>query len=364
VSPREAAACRVLVAEDSPTARALLVAMLESEPGIRVVGEAASGEAAVREAARLRPDVITMDVHMPGLDGLQATRAIMSQQPTPILIVSALVTADVGLSLDATRAGALLVLPKPTSPSGPEFERERAQLVSMVKAMAGVKVVRRWTHGHAPDEPAAPPLRSSPARPAPAEVRLVAIAASTGGPAALRDVLAALPRDFPAPIVVVQHIARGFVGGLVQWLDGETPLAVRVARGGEPATPGDVYIAPDDRHLGVAVDGGALRLVVSDEPAVGTFRPSASYLFASAARSVGRGTMAVILTGMGDDGVSGLRDVHRAGGLVVAQDEATSVVYGMPREAVRAGVAHAVVPLPDIAAHLLAATSRRRNGHG
>src|SRR4051794_2485015 len=128
-----AAPCRVLVAEDSPTARALLVAMLESEPGIDVVGEADSGEAAVREAARLRPDVITMDVHMPGLDGLQATRAIMSQLPTPILIVSALAAADVRLSLDATRAGALLVLPKPTHPTGAEFERERAQLVSMVK---------------------------------------------------------------------------------------------------------------------------------------------------------------------------------------------------------------------------------------
>ncbi len=362
--------CRVLVAEDSPTARALLVAMLESDSSIRVVGEAASGEAAVRETIRLRPDVITMDVHMPGLDGLGATRAIMAQTPTPILIVSALVADDVRLSMEATRAGALLVLPKPVDPRGDEFERQRAQLVGMVKAMAGVKVVRRWSHGktgagggpNGTSEDVPNDLSNDAVRDAVRESpRLVAIGASTGGPAALRDLLAALPASFPVPILVVQHIARGFVAGLAQWLDGETALDVRVARDGEAALPGTVYIAPDDRHLGVS-GGHTVRVALSDAPPVGTFRPSASHLFESAGRALGRALVAVILTGMGDDGVSGLRVARGLGGEVVAQDEETSVIYGMPREAARAGVVDVVLPLPEIAPWLQRAARRPPRG--
>jgi two-component system chemotaxis response regulator CheB len=325
--------------------------MLESDPGIKVVGEATSGREAVELVERLAPDLVTMDVEMPGLDGLAATQEIMMRRPTPIIVISSLARERaVSLSFEATRAGALLVLPKPESPNAKGFESERSQLVSMAKAMAAVKVVRRWG---APAPVAAPPPRVMPeAGRAARGVRLVAIAASTGGPAALRDVLGALPPRFPVPVVVVQHIAPGFVHGLATWLAGETRHPVRIAGDGEVARIGHVYLAPDDHHLQVMSNRGAgaegtLRLSLAATPAVGGFRPSATPMFQSVA-ALGDELLACILTGMGSDGVTGLHSVHAAGGRVIAQDEATCVVYGMPREAVRAGLADEVLPLSQI----------------
>jgi two-component system chemotaxis response regulator CheB len=189
-------------------------------------------------------------------------------------------------------------------------------------------------------------------------VRLVAIAASTGGPAAIRTILADLPRSFPVPILIVQHIARGFTAGLAHWLDGDTPLRVKVAELGEYAMPGTVYIAPDDRHLGCQRDaGGDIRLLLDSAAPVGAFRPSASYLFQSTAEALGAGVLAVILTGMGDDGVGGLRSLKMHGGRVIAQDEASSVIYGMPREAARAGVVDVTLGLNAIARKLMEDTA-------
>ncbi len=344
---------RVLVAEDSPTARALLVEMLTSDPGITVVGEARNGLEAVEMAERLRPDLITMDVQMPELDGLEATMRIVGKIPTPIIIVSSQANAsEVELSLEATRAGALMVLPKPEGPLSPRFREQQDQLVAMVKAMSDVKVVRRWG--------ASTPAKAHRAigRPAPSRSverpRLVAIGASTGGPAALRDMLSAMPANFGLPILVVQHISKGFVNGLANWLGANTKLQVRVATAAETARPGVVYLAPDDTHLGIREDG---RISLSTAAPVGSFRPSASHLFQSIAEAFGGRSIAVILTGMGDDGVAGLRSVHAAGGLVIAQDEGTSVVYGMPREAARAGIVSVVLPLPEIAPRLVEALS-------
>lgn len=350
---------RVVVAEDSPTARQLLVAMLESDPGVRVVGEAATGRDAVELVERLAPDLVTMDVEMPGLDGLSATREIMVRRPTPIIVVSSQAQErSVALSFEATRAGALLVLPKPVSPADPDFPAQRAQLVAMAKAMAAVKVVRRW--GAAPPAAAArtPTPGAMPLEPLRRRVRLVAVAASTGGPAALREVLAALPPRFGAPVVVVQHIATGFVQGLATWLARETGHGVHVAVEGAPLRAGHVYLAPDEHHLRVAaLDGLGARLTLADEPAIGGFRPSATPLFESAA-SMGSALLACILTGMGSDGVSGLYAVRAAGGHVIAQDEPSSVVWGMPREAVRAGVADEVLPLVDIGPRIAALVAR------
>ena len=348
---------RVLVAEDSATARTLLVALLGAEPDITVVGEAHTGSEAVDLAQRLQPDLVTMDVHMPDLDGLEATRRIMTQSPRPILIVSSAAGSDVELSLEATRAGALMVIAKPEGVASAGHEGARRQLVSMVRALAAVKVVRR--HGSSAPPVASPVAAPRPrpfraARPTGATPELLAIAASTGGPAALRTILAALPSSFPLPILVVQHIAHGFTGGLAHWLGGDSSLEVRVAELGEPVRAGAVYIAPDDRHLGVRRDPeGALRLQLDAGAPVGTFRPSASYLFRSCAEVLGSRLLALILTGMGDDGVDGLRAVRRTGGRVLAQDEASSVIYGMPREAARAGVVDQVVPLDDLARRLM-----------
>ncbi|MBI1722656.1 MAG: chemotaxis-specific protein-glutamate methyltransferase CheB [Gemmatimonadetes bacterium] len=347
---------RVLVAEDSVTVRELLVQILESEPDIRVVGQAKNGVEAVELAARLKPDLITMDVHMPLLDGFEATKEIMVQAPTPIIIVSSSGShREVELSLNAMRSGALLVLEKPDNPRSERYDGRREQFLAMVKAMSKVKVVRRWASRESRAKPVVGPRRIGGG-----PLRLVAVAASTGGPAALQRILGDLPGDFPAPILVVQHIARGFVPGLADWLSASSDLRVKVAEHGEPLLAHAVYLAPDDRHLGASQEG---RILVVDAPPVSGFRPSGTYLFESAARAFGAALAAVILTGMGSDGVEGLKTVKAAHGRVIAQDEATSVVYGMPGEAAAAGVVDAILPLEEIGPRLAAMTRSGADAH-
>jgi two-component system chemotaxis response regulator CheB len=349
---------RVLVAEDSVTVRELLVAILESDPDIEVVGQAKNGVEAVDLAKKLRPNLITMDVHMPVMDGLAATKEIMVHTPTPIIIVSSSLSGhDVGMSLNALRAGALMVVAKPQDPAAPTFNGHQEQFLAMAKAMADVKVVRRWDR-------AAPVAGSGTSFPRTADVgaaTVVAIAASTGGPAALQRILNELPPEFPAPVLVVQHIAQGFAAGLADWLASSSPLQVKVAEHGEPLAPRTVFIAPDDRHLGLE---GSQRVAVLATPPIGGFRPAASILFESAARHAGSRVAAVILTGMGSDGVAGLAAVRAAGGHVIAQDEKTSVVHGMPRAAVEAGVVDRVLPLGEIAGHLATLARHGRHDRG
>lgn len=342
---------RVLVADDSATARGLLAEILRAEPGITVVGEAHDGLSAVRLASELRPDLVTMDIHMPGIDGFEATREIMSTVPTPIVIVSSASDATgTATAMRALAAGALAVLEKPPGPADPRFPTLVRELVATVRAMAGVSVVRQMR--------SARPARS--VRVADRRALVVAIAASTGGPLALSTVLRALPEDFAAPILLVQHIAHGFGRGFADWLAVETGVATRIVATGDRLEPRVAHLAPEDRHLGVTGSG---RIALSDAPPIGGFRPAASHLFASAADAFGAGTAAVILTGMGEDGVTGLRRVREVGGIVIAQDEATSVVFGMPGAAVAAGVVDRVLPLPEIAA-AVASLARPRATHG
>jgi two-component system, chemotaxis family, protein-glutamate methylesterase/glutaminase len=337
---------RVLVAEDSVTTREFLVAMLRSDPKIEVVGEAKDGLEAIEMTRRLRPNVITMDIRMPRMDGLEATKQIMISIPTPIVIVSgSLEVRDVEVSMQALRAGALTLLAKPAGPASPKFEKERREFVETVKAMSQVKVVRRWRDRQPAESGAERRALGGSAR-----VRVVAIAASTGGPAALQQTFSALEGDFPVPILVVQHIARGFVEGLASWLSAVCPLRVKVAEEGEPLSPRTVYLAPDERHLGVSSQAS----VSLSRTLSGTgFCPSATFLFESVARVFGTSALAVVLTGMGQDGLDGLMAVRRAGGRIIAQDEATSVVFGMPGVAVEAGLADWVLPLPEIAPRLM-----------
>lgn len=343
---------RVLIAEDSAAARLLLVSMLGGDPEIEIVAEVSDGEAAVEAARRLRPDVITMDIQMPKLDGLDATARIMNESPLPIVVVSSSVSVrDVASTFAALKAGALAALPKPGWGGGEAGEEERRTFVSTVKAMARVKVVRRWSGAQdAIGMPGSPASRPSLAGVVTSrKVSLVAIAASTGGPTALQKVLSSLPATFEAPIVVVQHISRGFIPGFATWLDGECALRVKLAEPSEPLTAGTVYIAPDEAHMGVT-SGRRTKAVAG--PPVNGFCPSASVLFESAADAYGQSLAAVILTGMGSDGVSGLRRVMAKGGYVIAQDQATSLIYGMPGEAVAAGVVDVSLPLSAIGKHL------------
>ena len=334
---------RVLIADDSPTARALLRAILDAQPDLRVVGEAVNGNEAVASTEALRPDVVLMDVHMPELDGIEATREIMARRATPIVVVSSVSQRDVDLSLQATEAGALVALPKPEGPSSPRFREQSDQIVSMVRAMAGVKVVRRWSL-----EKRAPQHRvgTSQAR----DVRVVGIAASTGGPPALRALLSELPSDFPAPIVIVQHIARDFTAGFAHWLGDGSPLPVRLAQRGEPLRPAHVYVAPDDVHLRVGQD---LSVNFSSAPPLNGFRPSATHLFESIAAAHGARGLGVVLTGMGSDGADGLAALRAAGGYVIGQDEGSSVVFGMAQEALRRGGVDELLPMERIASRIV-----------
>lgn len=337
---------RVIVADDSATARYLLRAILEAEGDMRVIAEAHNGAEAVELVERQKPDLVIMDVHMPAVDGLEATKQIMIRAPTPIIIVSAVTRRDVDLSLSATQAGALLALPKPENVAGASFEERAAELRAMARAMAHVKVVRHWSQQPSPLSPPTPPARRSTAETA----ELVAIAASTGGPPALRRVLVDLPHTLPVPIILVQHIARDFTAGFAEWLGASCALRVKIAEDGERLCPGVVHVAPDDAHLGVTRDG---RAALSHDPPIAGFRPSATHMFETAGRTYGSRLLAVVLTGMGSDGAAGLQAARAEGAYVIAQNEASSVVYGMAAEAVRRGAVDIELPIERIAERLL-----------
>lgn len=347
---------RVLVVEDSSTARMLLVELLRSDGGFEVVGEAVDGIQAVEAARRLLPDLITMDVNLPGLDGLEATRQIMRAAPTSIVIVSsAMSPSDVGAALTATRAGALMVVPKPTNPLSPDYPRESAEFLSMARAMAAVHVVRRWSGVRASGAEAAAPVRPAGVSVHP---RLLAIGTSTGGPAALHRVLSDLPEDFPLPIVIVQHMAHGFMPGLANWLASNCKRQVVVGVAGEVVEPGIAYLGPDDHHFSVSSSG---RIALAGGAPLNGFRPAVDHLFQACAQAYRGAVLAAILTGMGEDGVQGLRVVKQLGGYVVGQDEASSVVFGMARAASIERLTDELLPLDSIGRrlHALAATGGR-----
>lgn len=346
---------RVLVAEDSPTIRELLLSVLQADPAIEIVGIATDGLDAIEQTKAKKPDVITMDVRMPLLDGLEATALIMVEAPTPIVIISSTIDPnDVTTAMQALRSGALTALPKLPAPSAPSFAAAARALVDTVKTMSQVKVVRRWPEPSARKRVTEPAESTAPSSPRTASGRarlpaVVAIAASTGGPAALHRILSDLPESFAAPLLIVQHMSHGFIGGVADWLNEASALRVKVAEHDEPLAPGVVYLAPDDRHLGARKSG---RILLSRDPPIGGFRPSGDYLFKSVADSFGLKAVAVVLTGMGHDGASGLAAVRSHRGRIVAQDEASSVVYGMPAAAVAGGPVDCIASFTEIA-HIL-----------
>lgn len=331
---------RVVLAEDSAVTREFLVHLLDEDPLFEVVGAARHGEEAVTLVEALRPDVVVMDIEMPHMDGYEATRRIMETVPTPIVMVSGHSSQLEAKAFEALRAGALVLLNKPSGPGHPDYPASSLELLATVKLMAEVKVVRRWARR---EPPAREPVRRiEPAR----KVRVVAIGASAGGPPTVAQILSALPRDLGSPVLLVQHIAPGFVAGLAEWLDRATSLAVKLAEPNETALAGTVYVAPDGVQMGIAPDG---RIRLTTESEADGFRPSATHLLRSVARSYGAAAVGVLLTGMGRDGATGLLDLREAGGVTIAQDKESSVVFGMPMEAIRLGAAEHVLPPAKIA---------------
>lgn len=338
---------RVLVADDSMVTRMFLVHLLESDPQIRVVGAVADGQAAVEFVQRERPDVVLMDIHMPRLDGFEATRRIMATQAVPIVICSATADArDLAITFRAMEAGAIACIEKPLGREHPGAVAASAHLLETVKLMSEVRVVRRTTRAR-PVPPPAPRRRADP----PEGRRLVGIGASTGGPPVLQTILAGLSKDFPAPILVVQHIARGFLAGMAEWLDHTTGFRVQIASHGTVPLRGHVYLAPDDFHMGVTA-GGAI-LLAREEPWAGQ-RPAVSYLFHSLADVYGAAAVGVLLTGMGRDGAGELREMRDRGAVTIAQDRETSVVHGMPGAAIALDGATHVLPACRVADMLTA----------
>jgi two-component system, chemotaxis family, protein-glutamate methylesterase/glutaminase len=336
---------RVLVAEDSRSQRELLVGLLRAA-GMDVAGTAEDGNLAVAEARRLRPDVIAMDIHMPGLDGYAATRQIMQSCPTPIVLISSASDAS-QRTVAALAAGALTVVRKPSGGGDLAGMSERADFLTTMRLMADVLVVTRRPEKLLSQslELAAPPVQAD-SRSITSSARILAIAASTGGPAAVQMLLNGLGFNFPLPILIAQHIARGFVAPLAEWLSTTTRLPVRVAGPNELLLPGHVYLAPDDQHMSVFVrEYAACRAL---QPA-DRYCPSADILFESVAAVYGRRAIGVILTGMGDDGARGLLALKAAGGRTLAQNESSCVVYGMPRVAVELGAVERVAALADLA---------------
>lgn len=348
-------AIRVLVVEDSATARLLLVDILESDPGIEVVGETDDGAAVLGLVKSLSPDLVITGLHTPTMSALELTRQIMADRPTPVVIVTASTSPEqFALATGALQAGALTVVPRPVSPSAASCDLSWRDLLRTVKAMAQVKLVRSRPPSRAPG-PASQDLSPQPAQ---TQVpRLIAIATSTGGPPSLQTVLRQLGTRLPCPVLILQHLTPGFVEGMATWLTSTTGARVSVARAGVVPQAGEFYIAPDHEHLEIDSQG---RLALSTAPPVGGFRPSADVLFHSVARQFGAAAIGVILTGMGRDGVAGLTTLRGAGGLVIAQDEASCVVYGMSKETADAGLAHAVLSLEDIGHHLLRYCDRSR----
>ncbi len=338
---------RTLIVEDSPVAQQLLSRILASDPRIQVVGIAEDGERALAAVERLQPDVVTMDIHMPGLNGFETTRRIMESTPVPIIIVSGSFSAShVEKGFRAMEAGALTILRKPRGIGHPDHQSDARELIKTVVTMSEVKVIRRWPR-HVHEEPFASAPMVVARHEAP--ISLVAIGASTGGPAVLQKIFKALPKTFPVPIVVVQHMATGFMDCFVTWLGTSTGFPSSIAVNGDLLAPGHAYFAPESVHMLVRSDN---RITLSNDDPDNGLRPSANRLFHSVAEAYGPNAAGVLLTGMGRDGAEELRRMKERGAVTVAQDQESSIVFGMPGEAVKLGAAEFILA-PDRIAELL-----------
>jgi len=345
---------KVLVVEDSIAARMFLVQLLRSDADLEVIGTAKNGREALEFVTKETPDVILMDIHMPEMDGYEATRRIMESRPVPIVICSA--STKLGEALTGFRlmeAGAVACVEKPVGQEHEDFHAVTELLLQTVKLMSEVKVVRRWRRdGREKMKPLSAPIKQASRK-----IEVIGIGASTGGPPVLQMILSALPKEFPVPLLIVQHIAPGFVVGLAEWLNQTTGMKVHIAAHGMVAVPGHVYLAPDDFHL-ASRSGGILML--DRQPLESGLRPAVGHLFHSLAEVYGAGAVGVLLTGMGKDGASELKRMKDRGAITIAQDRETSVVHGMPGEAIALDAATYILPADRIAGALTLMTNQHQ----
>lgn len=333
---------KVLLVDDSPTTREFLTSLINSDSWLQVVGRATNGEEAIRLTAQLQPDIVVMDINMPKMNGYEATGKILEVHPVPIVICSTIwQPGEVVRCFEAIEAGAVTAIAKPPGPGHPEFSRLTSQFLQTIRAMSEVRVVRRMKRSRNTFEPA-PAAASPEPRVAP---QLLAMGASTGGPPVIKEILERLDHDFPLPILVVQHIAPGFLDGMVSWLDMAIPFPVKIPTPGERLRPAHVYLAPNAAQMGVT--HGRIYLDKTAFPENG-LRPAVSYLFRSVAAEYGPTGIGVLLTGMGRDGAAELKTLRERGALTIAQDAASSVVNGMPGEAVKLQAAAHVLPPAEI----------------
>lgn len=347
----------VLVAEDSAVIRMLLVHLLESDPMIRVIGAVSDGQAAFDFVQQNKPDVVLMDIHMPLLNGFEATRRIMETKPVPIVVCSATSdTKSVAFTFQAMEAGAIACLEKPLNRQRADFEALVADLLQTIKLMSEVKVVRRTSRKRDGIFAQAPALE--PLAPSDIKIKVIGVGASTGGPQVLQTILASLPEDFPVPLLVVQHISPGFLPGLVDWLNHTTRVQTRIATHGTHPLPGHVYLAPDDLHMGIDASGTISLVQQAPE---NNLRPAVSFLFRSLAEVFGPNALGVLLTGMGKDGAHELKAMKDMGAITIAQDKESSVVHGMPGVAIALGGATYILSADNIAAALVALVNQSHN---
>jgi two-component system, chemotaxis family, protein-glutamate methylesterase/glutaminase len=338
---------RVLIVDDSAFMRKVLEEIIRTDPKLEVVGQAKDGREAVTMAQTLQPDVMTMDINMPRMDGLEATQQIMTQNPRPILIVSSESRQGAASTLRALELGAIDFVTKPSSGIDLDMKTVRDELLGKLKMAAKVRVVRTAALH---DLSAGAVSRSQPQPTkevghSEARIPLVVIAASTGGPATLMRLMPRFPKDFQAAVVLVQHMPATFTSQLSLQLTEVASIRVREAEQNEPLQTGTFYVCPGSHHLRISMTG---RVKLDDGPRISGYRPCADVAFESAAAYGGANVVGVVLTGMGNDGAKGVQAVKAGRGYVLAQDEATSVIFGMPAEAIRTGVVNQVVGIDEM----------------
>jgi two-component system chemotaxis response regulator CheB len=350
---------RVLVVDDSPFICRLITSYLQSAPDLEVVGTALNGARAVELVKHLAPDVITLDLEMPGMRGLDVLRCVMRETPTPVIIISGVSREAAATTLQALGLGAVDFVLKYTPGANTDPATLRHEIIATVRAASRIKVIRSLGHAASSPDPAEPPNEAAaPILPHVLPGGVIVIGASTGGPAALRELLGGLPPDFPAAVVIVQHLPASFTGVLAAQLNRQAPLAVKEAVDGDQLRPGQVLIAPGDYHLLVHAQG---EVILNRGPEIRGHRPSIDVTMQSVARAYGAQAQGILLTGMGDDGVQGLVAIRAKGGRTCVQDAASCVVSGMPDRAIEQNVVNHVAPPARIAQILQ--TAYRPNAH-